>query len=160
MFNDFQTWIAHYKAIRRKRLSDDIGCYRCFRSWQPDRHHSNHVEHQCKAEELWPTHQIARNVQGQSLLQVLLGCTEHAHAEVILNQPCKGNQWIKVHFPTETKSADSCRSQGRGGAWDYRSCGTFFFPNALHFSRASQARARCGTFFLSQCFALFTSLQA
>ena len=31
-------------------------------------------------------------------------------------------------------------SQGRGGAWDHRRCGTFF-PNALHFPRATQAIA-------------------
>jgi hypothetical protein len=64
----------------------------------PDRHHSNHVEHQCKAEELWPTHQIPRNVQAENLLQVLLGCTANAHAEVILSQLRKGNQRIKGPF--------------------------------------------------------------
>ena len=42
---------------------------------------------------------------------------------------------------TYIKSADPCLSQGRGGAWDHRRCGTFFSPNALHFSRATQARA-------------------
>ena len=34
-----------------------------------------------------------------------------------------------------------CLSQGRGGAWDHRRCGTFFVPNALHFPRATQAIA-------------------
>ena len=38
-------------------------------------------------------------------------------------------------------SADLCLSQGRGGAWDHRRCGTFFRSQCFALSRATQAIA-------------------